>query len=855
MAGYSSRASTYTTGDTIAAADTNDEFDTLLTAFGTSGHTHDGTAGNGGNVTALRGHALTFGLGTAGTDVVITFDGETGDGVFSWMEDEDYFKFTDDVLMNSTEKLYFQDTGTYIFSNADGDLDIVSDGTAVDSINLESAGGITLDAGTAGSGIVYEDDGTEMLRVHNSSSDVVIESKVSDKDIIFKGNDGGSTVTAMTLDMSDAGRVIIAGDLTISGDDLAMGTNTSGFIMVADGTNFNPVAVSGDVTMASNGAVTIANQAVENAMLADDAVGADELAANAVVTASIVNDNVTQAKIADDAVGADQLAANAVVNASVASSAAIAFSKMADLTASRALVSDGSGDVSVSSVTSTELGYLDISTLGTSEASKAVTVDSSGDLLVPDSDKFKFGAGSDMQLYHDGSNSYITNAVGALKIATETSGIAVTIGHGTSEVTVADNLTVTGDFTVSGSTTTLNTTTLTVGDTLIKLNQGYTGSAYDQGVVFTRGNGSSSNTQNMAFIWDESEDTFATIQASTEDGTTAGNVTVNDYVNLHVGALTADDNSTFTGNVTAANVVVGNDGDIGSAGATDAMQISSAGIVTFKDDIKIKDGGTIGVASAADAMTISSAGIVTFKDDIVLKDAATIGNASVADVMTLASTGIVTFKDDIIIKDAGTIGSASDTDAMAISSGGVVTFSQVPLFPNNTIETADIQGDAITGAKIADDAIDSEHYKYGSIDTAHIADNQVTLAKIAAAAKTECIAIACSDETTALTAGTAKTTFHMPYAFYLTGVKAGVTTAPVGSVLTVDLNEAGSTVLTTKLTIDAGEKTSGTAATAAVIGGAGPALANNALMTVDIDGVGSSTAGAGLKIYLIGYQT
>ena len=825
MAGYSSRASTYTTGDTIAAADTNDEFDTLLTAFGTSGHTHDGTAGNGGNVTALRGHALTFGLGTAGTDVVITFDGETGDGVFSWMEDEDYFKFTDDVLMNSTEKLYFQDTGTYIFSNADGDLDIVSDGTAVDSINLESAGGITLDAGTAGSGIVYEDDGTEMLRVHNSSSDVVIESKVSDKDIIFKGNDGGSTVTAMTLDMSDAGRVIIAGDLTISGDDLAMGTNTSGFIMVADGTNFNPVAVSGDVTMASDGAVTIANQAVENAMLADDAVGADELAANA------------------------------VVNASISSSAAIAFSKMADLTASRALVSDGSGDVSVSSVTSTELGYLDISTLGTSEASKAVTVDSSGDLLVPDSDKFKFGAGSDMQLYHDGSNSYITNAVGALKIATETSGIAVTIGHGTSEVTVADNLTVTGDFTVSGSTTTLNTTTLTVGDTLIKLNQGYTGSAYDQGVVFTRGNGSSSNTQNMAFIWDESEDTFATIQASTEDGTTAGNVTVNDYVNLHVGALTADDNSTFTGNVTAANVVVGNDGDIGSAGATDAMQISSAGIVTFKDDIKIKDGGTIGVASAADAMTISSAGIVTFKDDIVLKDAATIGNASVADVMTLASTGIVTFKDDIIIKDAGTIGSASDTDAMAISSGGVVTFSQVPLFPNNTIETADIQGDAITGAKIADDAIDSEHYTDGSIDTAHIADNQVTLAKIAAAAKTECIAIACSDETTALTAGTAKTTFHMPYAFYLTGVKAGVTTAPVGSVLTVDLNEAGSTVLTTKLTIDAGEKTSGTAATAAVIGGAGPALANNALMTVDIDGVGSSTAGAGLKIYLIGYQT
>ena len=102
--------------------------------------------------------------------------------------------------------------------------------------------------------------------------------------------------------------------------------------------------------------------------------------------------------------------------------------------------------------TATELNYLDITTLGTSEASKAVTVDSSGDLLVPDSDKYKFGAGSDMQLYHDGSNSYITNATGALKLATETSGIAVTIGHTTSEVTVADNLAVTGTLTIGADT-------------------------------------------------------------------------------------------------------------------------------------------------------------------------------------------------------------------------------------------------------------------------------------------------------------------------------------------------------------------------------------------------------------------
>ena len=82
-------------------------------------------------------------------------------------------------------------------------------------------------------------------------------------------------------------------------------------------------------------------------------------AGNVTGSATIQAGAVENSMLADDAVGADELAANAVVNASVASGAAIAFSKMADLTASRALVSDGSGDVSVSAVTSTEVGYLD----------------------------------------------------------------------------------------------------------------------------------------------------------------------------------------------------------------------------------------------------------------------------------------------------------------------------------------------------------------------------------------------------------------------------------------------------------------------------------------------------------------
>ena len=133
--------------------------------------------------------------------------------------------------------------------------------------------------------------------------------------------------------------------------------------------------------------------------------------------------------------------------------------------------------------------------------------------------------------------------------------------------------------------------------------------------------------------------------------------------------------STIFAGTLNGNVVVANDGDVGSTGATDAMQISSAGIVTFKDDILIKDGGTIGNASVAAVMTLAATGIVTFVDDIILKDAATIGVTSSTSAITIASTGIVTFVDDILIKDVGTIGTATTPAAITIAANGNVTFS------------------------------------------------------------------------------------------------------------------------------------------------------------------------------------
>jgi hypothetical protein len=119
--------------------------------------------------------------------------------------------------------------------------------------------------------------------------------------------------------------------------------------------------------------------------------------------------------------------------------------------------------------------------------------------------------------------------------------------------------------------------------------------------------------------------------------------------------------------------------------------------------------------------------------------------------------------------------------------------------------------------------------------------------------KSSCeLVVACSDETTDLATGTAVVTFRMPYAMTLTAVRASVTTAPTGSTLVVDINEAGSSVLSTEISIDDGEKTSTTAATPPVISDS--ALADDAEITIDIDQVGSTVAGTGLKVVLIGTQ-
>ena len=144
----------------------------------------------------------------------------------------------------------------------------------------------------------------------------------------------------------------------------------------------------------------------------------------------------------------------------------------------------------------------------------------------------------------------------------------------------------------------------------------------------------------------------------------------------------------------------------------------------------------------------------------------------------------------------------------------------------------------------------------GAVATTIGAD-KVLLSMVAPAAKTEVIAIALGDESTVLAAASTTVpvvTYHMPYGFTLTNVKVGLTIAGTGAALaTFDVHEAGTTVLSTKVTVDASEKTSGTAATQPVI--SAPALAVDSLIEIFVDLVDTDNVAAGAKLYLIGYQT
>jgi hypothetical protein len=341
-------------GGIIEAADINAEFNELLAAFAvSSGHTHDGTAAEGGPITKLLGTAITIGDATAGTDIAVTFDGETADGVLTWMEDEDYFKFSDDILMNSTERLNFGDTGTYIFQSTDGQLDIIADtevqiaATTIDINGAVDISGALTFAGTTLAETISDTVGAMVssntetnITVTYDDSDNTLDFVVSTLNQDTTGNAATATIleTARTIGgTSFNGSANIAVALSATATALATARTIHGVSF--DGTaNIDLSEVISDtvgamVSSNTETGITVTYQDADNTI--DFVIGSQ---------------SITNSMLADDAVGADELAADAVVNASIASSAAIADSKLATIsTAGKvdigALEIDGGTDI------------------------------------------------------------------------------------------------------------------------------------------------------------------------------------------------------------------------------------------------------------------------------------------------------------------------------------------------------------------------------------------------------------------------------------------------------------------------------------------------------------------------------
>ena len=288
---------------------------------------------------AVAGNITSGGDVTIADDLTLDSDG----AVLSFGDDQDV-----KVTHVHNEGLQIKHTGTsdnnpVIVTLQSGETDIAAD-DVIGQIDFQAPDeGTTGDSQLVAAGIAAISEGdfssssnATKLSFKTGSSETATEKMslssaglltVADDIKIKDGGTIGNSTTPAAVTIASNGNVTLSGDLTVSGDDLFMGTNTSGHLLIADGTNFNPTAVSGDVTINSSGTTAIGS--------------------------------------------------GVIVNADVNSGAAIEFSKMENLTASRALVSDGSGDVSVSAVTSTELAHLDgvSSAIQTQLDAKASTTD------------------------------------------------------------------------------------------------------------------------------------------------------------------------------------------------------------------------------------------------------------------------------------------------------------------------------------------------------------------------------------------------------------------------------------------------------------------------------------------------
>ena len=279
MAGYSARQSSFTTGDTILAAHSNDEFNQVLAAFhATTGHSHDGTAGEGGPISTLRDADSLNKILVDTSNNHLEFYVEVSSAAVQQLRIQDgaIVPITDNDIDLGTSSLEFKDLyvdgtanvdainldGTLITSTA-AELNIL-DGVTSTAAELNLVDGIT--AGTVSASLAVIADSnkdisgfrnvtlTSTLEIDAASGDptIILDTQGADKfhvavddsdsdNLVIKS--GGTVGSGSGLKLDSSGNLTVDGDLTVTGDDITMGTNTAGNLLIADGTNFNSIAV------------------------------------------------------------------------------------------------------------------------------------------------------------------------------------------------------------------------------------------------------------------------------------------------------------------------------------------------------------------------------------------------------------------------------------------------------------------------------------------------------------------------------------------------------------------------------------------------------------------------------------
>ena len=672
------RQSTITDGAVIEASHFNDEFDQLLAfAASSTGHTHDGTSAEGGPITKLLGNTLTFGAGTAGTDIAITFDGESNDGVMKWMEDEDYFEFSDDLLVASTEKLQFRDTAIYINSSADGQLDLVADTEiqiAATTIDINGAvalnGAITgatnitlsgeLDAATLDISGDADIDGTleadaitingtgigSIYQVLAGSSDTVITGALNSGSITsgFGTIDTGSSAITTTGLISggslDIDNVLINGTTIGHTDDTDLMTLTSGVLTVAGEVDAVSLDISGnadiDGTLETDAlsidGTTITSTAAEINILDGDNSASTVTIADA--DRIILNDNGTMKQVAVSALNtytSSSIAADDIGTGDAAITIATSSGNITvDAQASDAdIIFKGTdGGVDITALT------LDMSAAGAATFNNkiiATELDISGNVDIDGTLEADAITVNGTALAET-----ISDTVGAMVGSNTETGISVTYED-------SDN---TLDFVLGSSQTTISSLTnasLVIGrdaDNDIDF-------ATDNNIIFRAAGADQIKLQDGALVPVTDNDIdLGTSSLEFKDAFFDGTVTADAFA----GPLTGD----VTGNVsgTAATVTTAAQSNITSLGT----------LTTLTVDNVIVNGTTIGHTDDTDLITLAD-GIATVAGEISVTTldiggtnvAATAAELNIMDGNTSATSTTLADADRLVTNDNGTM--------------------------------------------------------------------------------------------------------------------------------------------------------------------------------------------------------